>query len=64
MQSTDAELFERAEQNTAAYWWMAANPGRVWQVAIGSWAALIGERRVTYRDSRYAAVRAAGGLRG
>jgi hypothetical protein len=63
MQSTDAELFERAEQNTAAYWWMADNPGRVWQVAISTWAALVAGG-VTYRDSRYAAVRAAMGARG
>jgi hypothetical protein len=65
MQSTDAELFENAERNTEAYYWMAdkANEGRVWQAGINTWAALV-DGGVTYRDSRYAAVRAAMGARG
>jgi hypothetical protein len=63
MQSTDAELFENAERNTEAYYWMAANPGRVWQAGISTWAALVAGG-VTYMDTRYAAVRAAMGARG
>jgi hypothetical protein len=65
MQSTDAELFERAEQNTEAYWWMAdkANEGRVWRTGTNTWAALMASG-VTYLDTRYAAVRAAMGSRG